>query len=47
MGPVSIGMEVQRNTDGDTPSRSDIVLSDPSFRDTGCGQRVEQHIICM
>ena len=21
MGPVSIGVEVQRNTDGDTPSR--------------------------
>ena len=23
MGPVSIGVEVQRNTDGDTPSRRD------------------------
>ena len=23
MGPVSIGVEVQRNTDGDTPSTSD------------------------
>ena len=22
IGPVSIGVEVQRNTDGDTPSRS-------------------------
>ena len=25
MGPVSIGVEVQRNTDGDTPSTSDLV----------------------
>ena len=28
MGPVSIGVEVQRNTDGDTPSR---VLGDNVF----------------
>ena len=26
MGPVSIGVEVQRNTDGDTPSSSDLPL---------------------
>ena len=25
MGPVSIGVEIQRNTDGDTPSRLYVV----------------------
>ena len=29
MGPVSIGVEVQRNTDGDTPSNQG--LSEPEF----------------
>ena len=33
MGPVSIGVEVQRNTDGDTPSRVG--------GQSGCERRIE------
>ena len=33
MGPVSIGVEVQRNTDGDTPSTVDREDSLTNFED--------------
>ena len=31
MGPVSIGVEVQRNTDGDTPSNTNGVYTDSNI----------------
>ena len=32
MGPVSIGVEVQRNTDGDTPSTGDAAQPQKSMQ---------------